>query len=96
VEGPPIDDEITVEDKYIKIFIVPFDPRLEQLRTLLLGREIELSRQFSELLDDSEQLAIAGDLRRRQLGLRRCRGGVDPDLLSALGTNRTGRNGGIT
>jgi outer membrane protein OmpA-like peptidoglycan-associated protein len=39
--------------------IVPFDPRLEQLRTLLLGREIELSRHFSEVLDDPEQLAIA-------------------------------------
>src|SRR6266571_4432102 len=30
--------------------ITPFDPRLEQLRTLLLGREIELSRHFSEVL----------------------------------------------
>jgi outer membrane protein OmpA-like peptidoglycan-associated protein len=39
--------------------ITPFDPRLEQLRTLLLGREIELSRHFSEVLDDPEQLAIA-------------------------------------
>jgi outer membrane protein OmpA-like peptidoglycan-associated protein len=39
--------------------IVPFDPRLEQLRTLLLGREIELSRHFSQVLDDPEQLAIA-------------------------------------
>jgi outer membrane protein OmpA-like peptidoglycan-associated protein len=39
--------------------VVPFDPRLEQLRTLLLGREIELSRHFSEVLDDPEQLAIA-------------------------------------
>ena len=39
--------------------IVPFDPRLEQLRFLLLGREIELSRRFSNVLDDPEQLAIA-------------------------------------
>ena len=39
--------------------IVPFDPRLEQLRFLLLGREIELSRHFSQVLDDPEQLAIA-------------------------------------
>jgi hypothetical protein len=125
--------------------ITPFDPRLEQLRTLVLGREIELSRHFSQVLDDPEQLAIAvsrvlpaaiaqaaarddrlgqvlapalgssvrrgtlvdilhpligpaigksidatfqslneslkhrsaGDLRRRQLRLRRCRGGAD-------------------
>jgi outer membrane protein OmpA-like peptidoglycan-associated protein len=39
--------------------ITPFDPRLEQLRALLLGREIELSRHFSQVLDDPEQLAIA-------------------------------------
>ena len=39
--------------------IVPFDPRLEQLRYLLLGREIELSRHFSQVLDDPEQLAMA-------------------------------------
>jgi outer membrane protein OmpA-like peptidoglycan-associated protein len=39
--------------------IVPFDPRLEQLRYLLLGREIELSRHFGQVLDDPEQLAIA-------------------------------------
>jgi outer membrane protein OmpA-like peptidoglycan-associated protein len=39
--------------------ITPFDPRLEQLRNLLLGREIELSRHFSQVLDDPEQLAIA-------------------------------------
>ena len=36
--------------------ITPFDPRLEQLRTLLLGREIELSRHFSQVLDDPEQV----------------------------------------
>jgi hypothetical protein len=29
--------------------ITPFDPRLEQLRALLLGREIELSRHFSQV-----------------------------------------------
>jgi hypothetical protein len=39
--------------------VVPFDPRLEQLRRLLLGREIELSRHFSQVLDDPEQFAIA-------------------------------------
>ena len=39
--------------------ITPFDPRLERLRVLLLGREIELSRHFSEVLDDPEQLALA-------------------------------------
>ena len=39
--------------------VVPFDPRLEQLRFLLLGREIELSRHLSQVLDDPEQLAIA-------------------------------------
>ncbi len=39
--------------------IAPFDPRLEHLRTLLLGREIELSRHFSQVLDDPEQLALA-------------------------------------
>ncbi|MFZ1092589.1 MAG: OmpA family protein, partial [Xanthobacteraceae bacterium] len=39
--------------------VVPFDPRLERLRFLLLGREIELSRHLSQVLDDPEQLAIA-------------------------------------
>ena len=39
--------------------IMSFDPRLEQLRTLVLGREIELLRHFSQVLDDPEQLAIA-------------------------------------
>jgi hypothetical protein len=39
--------------------IVPLDPRLERLRFLLLGREIELSRHLSQVLDDPEQLAIA-------------------------------------
>jgi outer membrane protein OmpA-like peptidoglycan-associated protein len=39
--------------------ITPFDPRLEQMRTLLLGREIELTRHLSAVLDDPEQLAIA-------------------------------------
>ena len=38
--------------------ITPFDPRLEQLRELLLGREIAMSKHFSEVLDDPEQLAI--------------------------------------
>ena len=39
--------------------VTPFDPRLEQLRTLLLGREIEVSERFSRLLEDPEQLANA-------------------------------------
>lgn len=39
--------------------IVPFDPRLERLRSLLLGREIAETQRFSRLLDDPEQLAIA-------------------------------------
>jgi hypothetical protein len=38
--------------------LVPLDPRLEQLRALLLGREIEQTRHFHEVLDDPEQLAI--------------------------------------
>jgi outer membrane protein OmpA-like peptidoglycan-associated protein len=50
-----LDDNVDVE----RTGVVPFDPRLERLRTLLLGREIELSRHFSEVLDDPEQLAIA-------------------------------------
>jgi hypothetical protein len=41
--------------------IAPFDPRLEQLRFLLLGREIELSRHFSEVLDDPERASPSLD-----------------------------------
>lgn len=36
-----------------------FDPRLEQLRTLLLGREIESLDRLSHQIDDPEQLAHA-------------------------------------
>jgi outer membrane protein OmpA-like peptidoglycan-associated protein len=35
------------------------DPRLEQLRTLLLGREIELLSRLREAVEDPEQLAAA-------------------------------------
>jgi OOP family OmpA-OmpF porin len=35
------------------------DPRLEQLRTLLLGREIEMLSRLSELVEDPERLAVA-------------------------------------
>jgi outer membrane protein OmpA-like peptidoglycan-associated protein len=34
------------------------DPRLEQLRTLLVGREIEVLRRLSEIVEDPEQLAV--------------------------------------
>ena len=37
----------------------PIDPRLEQLRTLLVGREIEVLSRLSQVLDDPEQLAAA-------------------------------------
>jgi OOP family OmpA-OmpF porin len=37
----------------------PFDPRLEQLRTLLLGREIEVLSRLSKVVEDPEQLAVA-------------------------------------
>ena len=37
----------------------PIDPRLEQLRTLLVGREIELLSRLSEIIEDPEQLALA-------------------------------------
>jgi OOP family OmpA-OmpF porin len=39
--------------------IVPIDPRLEQLRGLLLGREIEVLSRLSEVVEDPEQLAAA-------------------------------------
>jgi len=39
--------------------VAPSDLRLQHLRTLLLGREIELSNHFSQVLDDPEQLALA-------------------------------------
>ncbi len=37
----------------------PVDPRLEQLRTLLVGREIEVLSRLTELVEDPEQLAGA-------------------------------------
>ena len=37
----------------------PIDPRLEQLRTLLVGREIEVLWRLSEIVEDPEQLAVA-------------------------------------
>jgi outer membrane protein OmpA-like peptidoglycan-associated protein len=37
----------------------PVDPRLEQLRTLLVGREIEMLSRLSEVVEDPEQLAAA-------------------------------------
>ena len=37
----------------------PIDPRLEQLRTLLLGREIEVLSRLREVVEDPEQLADA-------------------------------------
>jgi outer membrane protein OmpA-like peptidoglycan-associated protein len=37
----------------------PVDPRLEQLRTLVLGREIEVLSRLSEVLEDPERLAVA-------------------------------------
>ena len=37
----------------------PVDPRLEQLRTLLVGREIEVLSRLSEVVEDPEQLAVA-------------------------------------
>jgi outer membrane protein OmpA-like peptidoglycan-associated protein len=37
----------------------PVDPRLEQLRTLLVGREIEMLSRLSEVVEDPEQLAVA-------------------------------------
>jgi outer membrane protein OmpA-like peptidoglycan-associated protein len=37
----------------------PIDPRLEQLRTLLLGREIEVLSRLSQVVEDPEQLAGA-------------------------------------
>ena len=37
----------------------PVDPRLEQLRTLVLGREIEVLSRLSEVVEDPEQLAVA-------------------------------------
>jgi outer membrane protein OmpA-like peptidoglycan-associated protein len=39
--------------------VLPVDPRLEQLRMLLLGREIEMLSQLTELMQDPERLAVA-------------------------------------
>src|SRR5215469_2116332 len=39
--------------------VTPLDPRLEQLRTLLVGHEIEVLSRLSEVVEDPEQLAGA-------------------------------------
>jgi len=39
--------------------VSPLDPRLEQLRTLLVGHEIEVLSRLSEVVEDPEQLAGA-------------------------------------
>jgi len=39
--------------------VAPVDPRLEQLRTLLLGREIEILSRLTGVVDDPEQLSAA-------------------------------------
>jgi outer membrane protein OmpA-like peptidoglycan-associated protein len=39
--------------------VVPLDPRLEQLRTLLIGHELEALSRLSEIIEDPEQLALA-------------------------------------
>jgi outer membrane protein OmpA-like peptidoglycan-associated protein len=39
--------------------VTPVDPRLEQLRILLLGRELEVLSRLSEFVEDPEQLAGA-------------------------------------
>ena len=49
-----VDTNIAAADE-----IPRFDPRLEQLRTLLLGREIEALGRLSRQIDDPEQLAKA-------------------------------------
>ena len=49
-----VDTNIAAADE-----IPRFDPRLEQLRTLLLGREIESLGRLSRQIDDPEQLAKA-------------------------------------
>jgi outer membrane protein OmpA-like peptidoglycan-associated protein len=41
------------------IGVYPVDRRLEQLRTLLVGREIEVLSRLSDVVEDPEQLAIA-------------------------------------
>jgi OOP family OmpA-OmpF porin len=38
--------------------VTPIDPRLEQLRALLVGREIEILKRLSEIVEDPEQLAL--------------------------------------
>ena len=39
--------------------VQPIDPRLRQLRTLLVGREIEVLSRLSEIVEDPEQFAVA-------------------------------------
>ncbi len=39
--------------------MAPFDPRLEELRRLILGREIDLLERLRQVLDDPERLGVA-------------------------------------
>src|SRR5439155_4056994 len=39
--------------------VAPFDPRLEELRRLILGHEIDLLKRLREVIDDPEQLGVA-------------------------------------
>ena len=39
--------------------VAPFDPRLEELRRLILGREIELLERLRQVIDDPERLGGA-------------------------------------
>ena len=39
--------------------VAPFDPRLEELRRLILGREIELLERLRQVIDDPERLGLA-------------------------------------
>ena len=48
--------------------LAPIDPRLEQLRTVLVGREIEVLSRLREVVEDPEQLAVAVNVARRLEG----------------------------
>ncbi len=39
--------------------VAPFDPRLEELRRLILGREIDLLERLRQVIDDPERLGVA-------------------------------------
>ena len=43
----------------LPIGVSPVDPRLEQLRTLLVGHEIEVLERLREVLEDPERLGVA-------------------------------------